>query len=99
MKYGHSCSILQGKEKQCYFSGRTDGLHKHHIYAGNPRRAISDKCGFWVWLTPELHNASPQGVHFNRELDLRLKRDCQAAYERTGHSREEFIKLIGKSYL
>lgn len=98
MKYGHSCSILQGKEKQCYLTGRTIGLHKHHIYFGNPLRAISDKHGFWVWLIPELHNASKDGVHFNRELDLKLKRECQAAYERE-HSRDEFINLIGKSYI
>lgn len=99
MKYGNSCSVLQGKEKICYLTGRTDRLHKHHIYFGNPLRAISDKHGFWVWLIPELHNASGQGVHFNRDLDLRLKRDCQAAYEALGHSRAEFIRLIGKNYL
>jgi hypothetical protein len=41
---------------------------------------------------------SYDGVHFNRELDLRLKRACQAKYEET-HSREEFIALIGKNYI
>ena len=91
-------SILQGTKKECYFTGRTDRLHLHHIYRGVGRRKISDENGFVVWLIPELHNASKDGVHFNRELDLKLKRECQVAYERE-HSREEFINLIGKSYL
>jgi hypothetical protein len=41
---------------------------------------------------------SNDGVHFNRELDLKLKRACQAKYEET-HSREEFIALIGRNYI
>lgn len=90
-------SILQS-EKVCYVTGRTSPLHKHHIYFGNPLRQISEDNGFWVWLVPELHNASNNGVHFNREFDLALKRECQAEYEKS-HSRDEFIKLIGRSYL
>lgn len=35
---------------------------------------------------------------FNKEMDLELKRVYQKEYEKT-HTREEFIKLIGKSYL
>ena len=39
------------------------------------------------------------GVHGSKghELDLYLKRTCQSKYEET-HTREEFIKLIGKNY-
>lgn len=90
-------SIMQ-TEKECYITGRTNNLHKHHIYFGNPNRKISEQNGFWVWLIPEMHNMSNQGVHFNHELDLALKRECQARFEKT-HSREEFVKLIGKNYL
>ena len=85
MKGSHSISVLQGKEKECYVTGRTDRLHKH---------------GFWVWLIPELHNTTGDGIHKgNIELDRRLKEECQAAYEASGHTREEFRALIGKSYL
>lgn len=38
------------------------------------------------------------GVHFNKELNLKLKRECQEKFEET-HSREEFMRLIGKNYL
>lgn len=99
MKGSHSVSVLQGKEKRCYITGRTDGLHKHHVFYGTSNRAVSDKYGFWVWLIPELHNMSSEGIHNgNIELDLELKRDCQRAFEED-HTRSEFIRLIGKSYL
>ena len=89
-------SIMQD-EKCSYLNGDTRALHKHHIYAGSNRKA-SEKHGFWVWLTPRQHNMSDEGVHFNKDLDLKLKRECQAKFEET-HSREDFIKIIGKSYL
>lgn len=70
----------------------------HHIYEGTGRRKISEREGFIVPLTPQEHNMSDSGVHFNKKLDLWLKRLCQKKYEET-HSREQFIKLIGRSYL
>lgn len=89
-------SIMQN-EKCCYWTGRTHGLHKHHIYGG-PNRQISEREGFYVWLIPELHNMSDNGVHFNKEFDLFLKKECQEIYEKT-HTRAEFMALIGKNYL
>lgn len=100
MRGSHSISVLQGKTKECYITGHTGCLHKHHIYYGTGNRAISDKYGFWVWLIPELHNMSDEGIHNgNKELDQQLKKECQTAYEASGHTREEFRALIGKSYL
>ena len=89
-------SIMQD-EKKCYITGNTENLHEHHIYAG-ANRQISEKNGFKVWLRADWHNMSDYGVHFNRELDLMLKRECQQKFEET-HSREEFISLIGRNYL
>lgn len=91
-------SILQ-TEKECYITGATTNLHLHHIYAG-ARRKISEDNGFWVYLLGYYHNQSNEGVHGKNghELDLRLKRECQAKYEES-HTREEFMRLIGKSYL
>ena len=78
-------------------TGRTEGLHKHHIYGG-PNRQISEKNGFYIWLTPAFHNLSDKGIHFDKSLDLSVKRACQREYEKK-HSREEFMKLIGRNYL
>lgn len=89
-------SILQD-EKVCYITGSPLNLHEHHIYGG-PNRKISEKNGFKVWLRADWHNMSDYGVHFNSELDLHLKRECQRKYEET-HGREEFIALIGQSFI
>lgn len=99
MKGSHSISVLQGESKECYITGIKRGLEKHHIYFGVKNRAVSDKYGFWVWLTSEFHRGT-KGVHGRdgHELDLRLKRECQREFEKE-KSREEFIRLIGKSYL
>lgn len=99
MKGNHSVSVLQGKEKCCYITGRTDSLHKHHVYFGTGLRKISDANGFWVWLIPDLHNMSKNGVHFNKELDLKIKEDCQKKFEADGSTRERFMQLIGRNYL
>ncbi len=90
-------SIMQ-TDKKCYVSGATAGLHKHHIFFGRGLRSISDKHGFWVWLRADLHNTSNHGVHFDKAFDLRLKQECQAKYEEV-HTRDEFMSIIGRSYL
>ena len=91
-------SIIQAGDR-CWFCGTTQNLHTHHIYGG-ANRNISEKHGFKVRLCAFHHNLGGNGecVHRCREMDLELKRACQEAYEEE-HSREEFIKLIGKSYL
>lgn len=91
-----SKSIMQD-EKKCYFTGYQGVLHKHHIY-GAANRNNSEKYGCWVWLTPELHNASDEGVHFNRQRDLELKKDCQRRFEEL-HGHEEFMEVFGRNYL
>ena len=82
-------SFLSGKPAECI----------HHVYGGNGRRQISEREGFIVPLTHAEHNMGRYAVHFNKELDLTLKRFCQQAYENQGHTREEFIRLIGRNYL
>lgn len=90
-------SILQ-KDKKCLVCGDTVGLHLHHVYRGYANRKISDKLGFVVWLCGKHHNLSNDGVHFNKDLDLMIKKACQREYEKT-HTRDEFMNHIGRNYL
>lgn len=92
-------SILQ-ESKECWFCYSQNGLHLHEIYFGTANRTISIKYGFQVYLCSKHHNLGGIGkcVHQCREMDLELKRACQKVYEKD-HTREEFISLIGKSYL
>ena len=78
-------------------TGREYGLHKHHIFGG-AWRDISEREGFWVYLYWSLHTGNMKAVHNNFAFDKALKQECQAKYEET-HTREEFIKLIGRSFL
>lgn len=94
-------------ENECYLCrlfyerSNTQGLHTHHIYAGGTsgRRNKSDKLGMTVKLCPMHHNASSEGVHFNKENDLILKQMGQQYYEAHIGTREEFIRDFYKSYL
>ncbi len=90
-------SILQDR-KECYVTHSIENLHRHHIYFGNGYRKISEDNGFWVWLRVDWHNGADYGVHFNRNLNLKLRQICQQKYEET-HTREEFMTLIGRNYL
>lgn len=94
-----SKSILQ-RNKQCYFCGKTEGLHEHHVYKGKNRQT-SEENGFKVWLCVAHHTNGDYAVHggkYGKALDQFLQRQCQRMFEET-HSREEFITLIGRNYL
>lgn len=88
---------LISNEKECYFCKTSYNLHKHHIYFGANRK-ISERIGAWVYLCAIHHNMSDNSVHHNRQMDLMLKKKYQEEYEKI-NTREEFIQIIGKSYL
>lgn len=90
-------NIMQEK-KECYVTHRTDNLHCHHIYFGAGNRKLSDQYGCVVWLSPEYHNMSNKGVHFNREFDLELKRECQKRFEEV-YPNLSFREIFGRNYL
>ena len=90
-------SIIQ-TEKQCYVCGKNYNLHDHHIIYGTSNRKQSEKYGLKVWLCYE-HHTGNAGVHFNRDLDLHLKKLAQEHFEARYGDRNEFISTFGKSYL
>ncbi len=90
-------SIMQDK-KVCYFSGATHNLHAHEVFYGTAYRALSLEYGCWVYLRGDLHNQSNKGVHFNRELDLRLKKETQAQFEKL-YSHEKYMQIFDINYL
>lgn len=91
-------SIIQD-QKECYVCHRTNGLHQHEIWFGrNRQHSIQD--GLVVYLCGRHHNLSNEGVHFNHELDLKLKKIAEQKWINTYHkSKEEFIQRYGKNLL
>lgn len=85
--------------KKCFVCGATYGVHDHHILYGTSNRKNSEKRGLKVWLCGPHHNMSNEGVHFNKELDLKLKMMAQRYYEANYGTREDFRREFGKSYL
>lgn len=91
-----SKSIIQYcDEPQCYITGSRRNLDKHHCIHGRANRKIAEKYGLWVYLRHDIH----MNLHDrDKELDRKLEEDAQRAFEKE-HSREEWMKLIGKNYL
>lgn len=86
-------------EKKCLICKTTRNLHKHHVFYGAGRRTTSEKYGCWVYLCGYHHNMSDEGIHFNAKRDLALKKYTQDVWEDRFGSREDFIRIFGKSYL
>ena len=93
-----SKSIISN-ERQCLVCGLPYNLHRHHIFFGAANRKLSEQYGCWVYLCARHHNMSNKGVHFNKELDTKLKQTAQKAWEYQNGSREDFIKVFGRNYL
>ena len=91
-------SIIQ-TERECYVCGTTQDIHEHHIFEGTANRRQSEKYGMKIFLCGRHHNMSNEGVHFKKELDLKLKQQCQKAWEYQIGTREQFIMLFGRNYL
>ena len=89
-------SIIQS-ERECLVCRTTANLHLHHVY-GAANRKHSEKYGLTVFLCARHHNMSNEGVHFNRELDLKIKRLAQRKFEEK-LTRQEFMRIFGKNYL
>lgn len=74
----------------CECCGRySERLDPHEVYGGSNRKR-SIKYKFVKLICPKCHSSE------NKIMQLRI--DTQKEYEEN-HTREEFIKLIGKSYL
>lgn len=92
-------NIIQ-TNKECYVCHTKNGLHHHEIFYGTANRRKSIEDGMQVWLCGKHHNLSNEGVHFDNELDLRLKRLGQIVWEEYyKKTKEDFIERYGKSYV
>ena len=91
-------SILQDK-KQCYVCGSLSNIHIHEVYYGKNRQKSIDN-GLCVYLCGRHHNQSNEGIHFNHNLDLKVKKEIEKRWlEINNKTIDDFIKLIGKNYL
>lgn len=85
-------SILTKNLDKCYLCNNKK-RHMHEIFKG-ANRQISMKNGFCVPLCAKHHSLTET----DSALDKALKIKCQKKFE-LKHSREEFIAIVGKSYI
>ena len=79
---------------------RLDGLVRHEVMFGTRNRQKSIDDGLVVFLTPELHNMSNKGVHFNRDFDLMIKKAGEKRWlEYYNKTIDDWIKKYGRNYL
>lgn len=88
-------SIITPHGEYCFICGRR-ATEKHHIFGG-PNRRLSEKYGLTVPLCHWCHNEPPNGVHFNREADLELKKLGQARFQST-YRDLDFLAIFGRRY-
>ena len=70
-------------EKECYCCKTTLNLEEHHCLYGTANRRIAGRSG--------VHGG-------NKYLDIKLKQLAQSKFEEN-HTRDDFRKVFGKSYL
>lgn len=85
--------------KECHICGSTYWLERHHVFGG-ANRNLSEKFGLVVYLCHFDHNEPPNGVHFNHENDLKLKREFEQKFlDDYNATFKDFIAIFGKNYL
>lgn len=88
-------------KKPNYSTKRTSVYcHRHEVFFGVRNRQKSIEDGLIVFLSPEMHNMSNKGVHFNRVFDLYLKEIAEKTWcEYYGKTKKDFRKRYGRNYL
>lgn len=92
-------SVITDDLEHCVECGRkADDIH--HIFFGeHVNREYAEQDGFLIPLCRKHHTGDWKVcVHGNRQKELKWKMIAQAIYEET-HTRDEFRKRYGKSYL
>lgn len=100
-------SILTDKFDVCYICGKRGDTQLHEVFYGQSNRPKSKEDGCTAPLCYECHHGSNFGVHFNKELDLRLKKQTEKIWLDHYTNKDlpmskrikMFIKRYGKNYL
>lgn len=91
-------SCLTTDMKKCLLCG-SPYVEIHHVFFGVANRKLSDRYGYIVPLCATHHRLGHYAPHTNRDCDLMLKRIAQEHFEQNNGTREDFIRIFGRSYL
>ncbi len=91
-------SIIQSK-KECYICGCEYCLQEHHCISGISNRKWSEKLGLKIWLCGRCHKALHDKDNNDDNYELQIKQLAQRKFEEVYGTREDFIRIFGKSWL
>ena len=93
-------SVFTDDLEHCIETGRPY-CHRHHIFYGVANRSKSEKYGFVIPIASYLHQFQEGSIHNNPNtgLDLKWKQKAQEYFEEHYGTREEFISILGRSWL
>lgn len=94
---GKAKSIIVKDMKHCCVCG-SNQVHVHHVFFGYSNRKWSEKYHLTVPLCPMHHNMSNEGIHFNKEMDLKFKEKAQIAFEEK-YPNLNFREIFGRNYI
>lgn len=101
-------SILVPSLDRCALCGSTSAIALHEVFFGsNGNRSKSKEDGMVLPLCGSHHNMSNFSVHFDHELDLKIKQNAEKVWINTYTDHKLpwedrvnlFIKRFGKNYL
>lgn len=93
-RYYNDVSIMP--PSTLYFTKKTKGCEKHHIFGGVANRPKSEKYGLFIWLTPEQHKY----LHDHPLEMIKLKKIAQATFMNYyNKSVSEFVDIFGKNWI
>lgn len=79
-----------------YYTKKTKGCQKHHIFGGVANRPKSEKYGLFIWLTLKQHDY----LHKHPKEMLGIKKEAQKSFMKYYNKDvEEFRSIFGKSWL
>lgn len=85
-------SIIQDT-RECYICA-SPYVEEHHLISGTSNRALAEADGLKIYLCRKHH----EEAHRDPKCNLSYKRLGQIYFEQS-HTREEFIKRYGKSFI
>ena len=89
-------SILTDDLEHCYICGASP-VHIHEVFYGSANRKKSISTGCCVPLCYD-HHVGRHGVHYDHDLDWRLKQECQKRFEEL-HGFIKFMETFKRNYL
>lgn len=90
-------SIISNR-RACWVTGAENGLDRHHCFKAS-RRKHAEEHGLWVWLRHDVHMAMHDHRAPYETLENELKVVAQRAFEESGGTREDFMRVFGANYI